>query len=146
MRIYEECRSHRGWRRRVQGGCSRRCTERNVHPTRTSRLAHPMLPFPFPTKRILHWRITCLSVPSRLPDFDSRARCRGSRSTDSIKSKIVHSDEPLLLLHASLVDVQRHRPELSSICIYTECFHRFVSFNFLLFQFFFFFSLHSVKA
>ena len=48
MRIYEECRSHRGWRRRVQGGCSRRCTERNVHPTRTSRLAHPMLPFPFP--------------------------------------------------------------------------------------------------
>lgn len=82
-------------------------------------LAHPTLPFPLLAKRILHWRITCLSVPSRLPDFDSSARCRGSRSTDSIKSFI----PPLLLLRASLPDVKR-RSGLSLI-VSTYKFRRF---------------------
>ena len=70
-----------------------------------------MLPFPLFAQRILHWRITCLSVPSRLPDFDSSARCRGSRSRDSIKSEIVHSNEPLLLLRAYLADVKRRHQD-----------------------------------
>lgn len=69
-------------------------------------LAHPTLPFPLPAKRILHWRITCLFVPSRLPDFDSGARCRSSRSTAfyQIRKSFI---PPLLLLRASLPDVKR---------------------------------------